>query len=255
MESNLKSYQLFFKFLEVYAPTGFKEINRNDPLIQELELLTEMNNQFFFIGDMIQMQILFCSKGSIRMVGIDPNNVNPYEMNEATPPEDMERLGLAIANRMKMANTIIMEKKGQSLLSTTLKLKNPHGAYSNILYQCYTYYSNYPKNTVYQLQVHTNVDWCHQLKGKFHYYCGEDLSKFRYPDDELLGLTNPLSNREFEIIKLLSHGMSSQEIAEKIFLSTHTVNTHRRNILAKDGISSNPGACCRFEGSGLTLKF
>ena len=145
MESNLKSYQLYYKFLEVYAPVGFKGINRNDPLIQELELLTEMNNQFFFVADLILMQVLFCSKGSIRMVGIDPNNVNPYEMNKATPPEDLERLGLAIANRMKMANTIIMEKKGQSLLSTTLKLKNPHGAYSNILYQCYTYYSESPE--------------------------------------------------------------------------------------------------------------
>ena len=29
--------------------------------------------------------------------------------------------------------------------------------------------------------------------------------------------------------------MSSQEIAEKIFLSLHTVNTHRRNILQKTG--------------------
>lgn len=87
----------------------------------------------------------------------------------------------------------------------------------------------------FKLTLHTDVDWCHQLKGKFHYYCGEDLSKFRYPDDELLGLTNPLSNREFEIIKLLSHGMSSQEIAEKIFLSLHTVNTHRRNILQNTG--------------------
>jgi DNA-binding NarL/FixJ family response regulator len=64
---------------------------------------------------------------------------------------------------------------------------------------------------------------------------GEDLSYFRFPDDKLLGIGNPLSDREFEIVRLISEGLSSQQIADKIFLSTHTVNTHRRNILEKTG--------------------
>ena len=46
---------------------------------------------------------------------------------------------------------------------------------------------------------------------------------------------NMFSGREFEIIKLIESGLSSEEIAGKLFLSVHTVNTHRRNILAKSG--------------------
>jgi len=64
---------------------------------------------------------------------------------------------------------------------------------------------------------------------------GSDLSNFRFPDDELLKLSVPFSDREFEIIRLIESGMTSEEIAEKIFLSVHTVNTHRRNILTKSG--------------------
>jgi DNA-binding NarL/FixJ family response regulator len=30
-------------------------------------------------------------------------------------------------------------------------------------------------------------------------------------------------------------GLSSEEIAERLFLSVHTINTHRRNILQKSG--------------------
>lgn len=42
-----------------------------------------------------------------------------------------------------------------------------------------------------------------------------------------------LSRREKEIIHLITQGLTSHEIAEKLFLSTYTVDTHRRNILRK----------------------
>jgi len=42
-----------------------------------------------------------------------------------------------------------------------------------------------------------------------------------------------LTDREIEIIKLLLEGKSSKEIGEKLFISKHTVDTHRRNILEK----------------------
>ena len=46
---------------------------------------------------------------------------------------------------------------------------------------------------------------------------------------------NIFSSREFEIIRLIESGLSTEEIANKLFLSVHTVNTHRRNILEKSG--------------------
>lgn len=44
-----------------------------------------------------------------------------------------------------------------------------------------------------------------------------------------------LSEREMELIGYLAKGLSSEEIAEQMFLSKHTVDTHRRNILLKTG--------------------
>lgn len=46
---------------------------------------------------------------------------------------------------------------------------------------------------------------------------------------------SPLSSREIEILDLIAEGLSSKAIAGKLFLSTHTVNTHRQNILTKLG--------------------
>ncbi|MFM2040917.1 MAG: hypothetical protein RLZZ493_1506 [Bacteroidota bacterium] len=42
-----------------------------------------------------------------------------------------------------------------------------------------------------------------------------------------------LTNKEIEIVTLISQGFTSKEIAEKIFISVRTVETHRHNILKK----------------------
>lgn len=56
-------------------------------------------------------------------------------------------------------------------------------------------------------------------------------------DEALSGLTE----RECEIIACVARGMSNKEIADKLFLSVHTVATHRRNICAKLEIHSTSG--------------
>lgn len=50
-----------------------------------------------------------------------------------------------------------------------------------------------------------------------------------------------ISEREVEIIKHIAEGFINKEIADKLFLSTHTVNTHRKNIMSKLGVSNATG--------------
>lgn len=47
-----------------------------------------------------------------------------------------------------------------------------------------------------------------------------------------------LSERELEIISLIVNGNTSADIAASLFLSEHTVKTHRKNIFRKIGINS-----------------
>ena len=60
------------------------------------------------------------------------------------------------------------------------------------------------------------------------------------PDDEGDG-QETLSQREKEIVICVVKGMTNKEIAEKLFLSIHTVITHRRNISKKLQIHSAAG--------------
>lgn len=50
-----------------------------------------------------------------------------------------------------------------------------------------------------------------------------------------------LSTREIEIIRMVAEGNTNKEIADKLFLSAHTVMTHRKNIMAKLGINNTAG--------------
>lgn len=47
-----------------------------------------------------------------------------------------------------------------------------------------------------------------------------------------------LSKREKEIVIEIGHGLSSEQIAEKLFLSYYTVETHKKNIYLKLGVKT-----------------
>jgi tetratricopeptide (TPR) repeat protein/DNA-binding CsgD family transcriptional regulator len=50
--------------------------------------------------------------------------------------------------------------------------------------------------------------------------------------------SNPFSKRELEILQLLKDGFISKLIADKLFISIHTVDTHRRRMLKKANVSN-----------------
>jgi DNA-binding CsgD family transcriptional regulator len=54
-------------------------------------------------------------------------------------------------------------------------------------------------------------------------------------------LESVLSEREIEVLKLLTTGLANKEIAEKLNISINTVISHRKNIAQKTGIKSVSG--------------
>lgn len=50
-----------------------------------------------------------------------------------------------------------------------------------------------------------------------------------------------ITERELDVIRLISEGLSNKLIADKLELSTHTVNTHRKNIMSKLNIPNTAG--------------
>jgi hypothetical protein len=245
------NYSIYFDFIESYLPSGFLNINADDPIMQQLEQAMEDNDQFLTVSDLGQIKFLYASEGIKPMLGIEPNQLNPGHFVEITHPDDLSRLGLLRAQTFIVEKEVLETQKGSALVSFTIRLRNPSGVFHNHLCQAYFFYSPIPHKAVYLVQVISDVSWYKMKKQEFHHYKGKDLSFFRYPDEELLKIGPLFSTRELEIIKLIESGMSSKQIADKLFLSVYTVNTHRSNILEKSGKTQIPELIYELKEQGV----
>jgi len=64
-------------------------------------------------------------------------------------------------------------------------------------------------------------------------------------------IDNTLSEREIDVLKLLASGKSNKEIAEELFISIHTVISHRKNISNKIGVKSTAALVIYAVANGL----
>jgi DNA-binding NarL/FixJ family response regulator len=72
------------------------------------------------------------------------------------------------------------------------------------------------------------------------------LPKGKLPDE--------LTKRESEVVQLVAHGMTNKQIAESLFISVKTVETHKSHILDKLGLS-NSGELMKFALTNNLVTF
>ncbi len=229
----INNYNLFFRFIDLHLPSGFTEIDQTSSVLQSIEDMTVANNQFFFIADLIQLKILYSSRRSYELLGVEPKKLDPSTFFTSTHPDDLTRHNIARTKLFNHAQQLFIDNKGIAIITTNFRFRNSANGYTNTLVQCYLFFSEIPYKTVFLLQVCTDISWFRKIQHGYHYYFGNDLSLFRYPDEKILMKGNIFTKSQFSILQLLAEGLNSEQIADKLFLSIHTVNTHRRNILRK----------------------
>ncbi len=78
-------------------------------------------------------------------------------------------------------------------------------------------------------------------------YFGSNISKIIFSsfarqikqENSKTEIKSPVTEREKEIIILISEGLSYKEIADKLFISTRTVETHKKNLQEKLNLKTN----------------
>lgn len=92
------------------------------------------------------------------------------------------------------------------------------------------------------------------------FFCGQILEAIRRESIDVEDLApvdftcDPvgLSAREAEVITMIAEGMTNAQIADRLFLSAHTVNTHRKNIMQKLGVNNTAALVMYAVKSGFT---
>jgi DNA-binding CsgD family transcriptional regulator len=251
MKNTFEDYSVFLRFFESFSVSGVEGIDPDEPIMAELDDWMEQHNQLFYIADAVLFDILFISKGVHRMFGIEPDKVAAGFFLTTTHPDDLKRHHFARTKLLNRAQEIYIAKRGTRIISSNFRAQTPQGDIANFLYQGYLFYSKEPYESVFLILVITNISGFENIHKGFHFYSGNDRQYFRYPDDKLLMSGMIFSFTEFRIIELIEEGLSSKEIARNLFRSTHTINTHRRNILKKSGKSSMTEVIRDLKGKGL----
>ena len=86
------------------------------------------------------------------------------------------------------------------------------------------------------LNVHENVNCLDISMIGMH---SEGTSASQSKNGDSFNLMDHTTNREREILRLLASGCSSIEIGKILFISNHTVNTHRKNLMQKAGAKNS----------------
>ncbi len=67
----------------------------------------------------------------------------------------------------------------------------------------------------------------------------------RRPDQEVVPLIEPLSDREREVLQLIADGLSNREIADRLYIAVSTVKSHINNLYSKLDVSNRAEAVAR----------
>jgi DNA-binding NarL/FixJ family response regulator len=93
------------------------------------------------------------------------------------------------------------------------------------------------------------------------FICSETSRRLKNLNKFLLGIENNLrskvevfSQREREVLELLSEGKSSREIAEKLFITERTVESHRKNMIVKGQVKNTVELIAYASSIGLIKK-
>lgn len=83
-------------------------------------------------------------------------------------------------------------------------------------------------------------------------YYGEEVIKRLAGSKAAVRTVDGLTDRELQIVRLISLGMTNVEIANELYISVSTVETHRKHIFSKAGVKNAVGLARYARKNGLT---
>lgn len=244
-------YAIYHELVRTFDEQGYEAIDPAHPLIEQLEGHLRANRQYFHLMDLVKLQVVFRSRTSLELFGLEPEAIHIGTFFTRTFPIDQKRHSLIRAKTLQTVQDLYIQREGRVVQSAIFRQPDANGAPIPVLFQLYVFHSPARPGCVMGLIVLTDVTGITQLDPALHYYLGDHLSFFRYPDEALLQEGLLYSKREMEILRLIAQRLESDQIAEKLFLSVNTVNTHRRNILRKAGKSSTHELVIELKEMGL----
>jgi len=202
-----------------------------------LEKIAEVGNSALTVFDINRMHYLLACSRFDEALGYKANyeyRVNPDYIYEQMHPEDFP----FVLDTINKAGMFLQDQPPAEKLNYKLildyRLKNSKGLYMRFLQQV----------VVLEVDRMGNIWLILKLFDLASTNAGNEPSQRRliniktgkkclFDDPDENSSSRILTNREIEILGLISQGLDSRNISDRLFISVNTVNNHRQNILSK----------------------
>jgi DNA-binding CsgD family transcriptional regulator len=248
---------LYQEYWELLNTQQFKEADLDFTVLKNhinfLEQLDKVGNSAISIFDLNKKDHVYISENYGSIFGYDLQEVEKEGwsfFDKDYHPEDLYHLMEAGIYFIRMGLALPVETVKDYKLIYDYRRNNKQGQYIRVIEQ----------QTVLELDKNNNIwlalsilDISPEKDISIPFRCRLVNSKtgelFHFPPEEE---SPKLSTREREILGLISKGLISKQIADKLFISVNTVNTHRQRIIEKLNVSNTAEAIQYASRLGLT---
>lgn len=173
---------------------------------------------------------------SVEKDGQEVPSIWEKELMKRIPEDDIvEKLALEL-QFITFVKTLPDDCRQDYYLQHVLRMKDAKGEYIYVTHRIYYLRYDCYGNVLLALCLYTIATPEQHQVGIINSLTGEKEKEVSKEINLLL------SEREKEVLRMIGEGKASKEIADKLYISTHTVNGHRQNILKKMGASNSTEA-------------
>ena len=210
-----------------------------------LDAYLPYSSTFFCITNTQSLQFEYISKNYKACLGLDANLLKAKGMRyfwSRIHPDDLEKWLKALNELMEFTLEHIKEEdRHKANYTWNYRIKNADDVYVNLIQNTTPLALDSQGKPIIGLAhytvLHSDIKMDISASAKLLNDQNEyETIYFNNYGQKLL--TEGVSHRERDVIRLLVLDFSSKQISEKLNISPHTVDTHRRNILKKLNISS-----------------
>ncbi|MEO6358260.1 MAG: LuxR C-terminal-related transcriptional regulator [Ferruginibacter sp.] len=200
-----------------------------------------VNDSYYFIMNHNSWSFDLVSKEVEQVLGYAPAEVNFNFLLEIMHPEDKPWFLDFGTNMISFFSKFPIEKIIKYKLRYDIRYRKKNGDYARILYQGIIIEHDNSGKILRTFVVNTDISYLKYEGKPTLSFIGLD-GEPSYVDVDIknnfIESTNPLTEREKEIIRLLIEGKLSKEIGSILNISKQTVDTHRKNMLRKNNLSN-----------------
>lgn len=194
---------------------------------------------FQYVFDFPNKRFLFVSNGAKKLFEVVPYSFEPQEFVDRIHPDD---IGHYVYIQEIVAHFLFTHIEKEHIsnykVSFQFRIKDKDGNYRLFLHQAIALSVDEQYNLSTVFANHSIIDHITKVNNKTVSFLHIEGGKSYYGISKIEDLKSGhpallISKREIEILRLISEGFSSKEIANYLHISLDTVRTHRRNTLRK----------------------